>query len=96
VQLTFLQRTLGTFKLVPWWMGCRATNQPRAGVPCQAGEGADTMMVPATIFPLSGRGCHENQTEDARAIEDTKSQLTRNCERRVWEACGCGPTSTRP
>jgi MEMO1 family protein len=96
VQVPFLQRVLGQFKIVPIVMGdqdyeaCRALGLALA----QNIQGSDTVIVASSDLS------HYHSYEDAvkmdrktlRAIEEWDYlSMLRNFEQRVWEACGGGP-----
>jgi AmmeMemoRadiSam system protein B len=96
VQLPFLQRTLGEFKLVPIVMGdqsyaaCRALGVALA----KLARGSDTLIVASSDLS------HFHSYDDALKL-DRKTlaaiqewdylSMSRNFETRVWEACGGGP-----
>jgi hypothetical protein len=96
VQLPFLQRALGQFKLVPIIMGeqnydlCRALGVALA----KAIQGTDTLIVASSDLS------HFHPYDDAVKM-DTKFlnavqqwdylSLSRNLDSRTWEACGGGP-----
>jgi len=102
VQLPFLQRTLGDFKLVPIIMGdqdydlCRALGLALAKV-----LGAETQEERAqTLILVSSDLSHYHPYQEAvdidhhtlHAIEDWDYlSLWRNFQTRTWEACGGGP-----
>jgi len=96
VQVPFLQRVLGQFKIVPIVMGdqdydaCRALGLALA----QNIQGSDTVIVASSDLS------HYHPYDDAvkmdrktlRAIEEWDYlSMLRNFESRVWEACGGGP-----
>jgi len=96
VQLPFLQRTLGQFKLVPIVMGdqsyeaCRALGRSLAKL----------IQGPGTLIVASSDLSHFHPYDDAvkidrktlRAIEEWDYlSMIRNFDQRVWEACGGGP-----
>jgi AmmeMemoRadiSam system protein B/AmmeMemoRadiSam system protein A len=96
VQIPFLQRVLGQFKLVPIVMGdqdyelCRALGLALA----------KNIKGPETIIVASSDLSHYHPYDDAvkmdrktlRAIEEWDYlSLLRNLEQHVWEACGGGP-----
>lgn len=96
VQLPFLQRVLGEFRLVPIVMGdqryeaCRALGVALA----KAIEGSDTLIVASSDLS------HFHRYEDAvrldrrvlKAIEEWDYYtMARNFEMNAWEACGGGP-----
>ncbi len=96
VQLPFLQRTLGEFKLVPIIMGEQDYDSSRAlGVSlARLIQNNDTLIVASSDLS------HYHPYDDAVKL-DRKSlnavrewdylSASRNFERRVWEACGGGP-----
>ena len=96
VQLPFLQRTLGQFQLVPVVMGDQSYEASRAlGLALAA-----LIQGTGTIIVASSDLSHFHPYADAvdldrktlRAIEEWDYlSLSRNLERRVWEACGGGP-----
>jgi len=99
VQLPFLQRTLGAFRLVPVVMGSQSYEASRAlgAALAKLAQGSDTLIVASS--DLSHYHGYDDATKldrkTLRAIEEYDYlSLTRNCERRVWEACGCGPIAT--
>ena len=96
VQLPFLQRVLGQFKLVPIIMGaqdyetCRALGLALA----KLAQGSDTVLVASSDLS------HFHPYDDAvkldrktlKAIQEWDYMgMSRNFEARVWEACGGGP-----
>ena len=96
VQLPFLQRTVGRFKLVPVIMGdqgydaCRALGLALARLI----DGPDTVIVASSDLS------HFHSYDEAvkldrktlRAIEEWDYlSLSRNFARQIWEACGGGP-----
>ncbi len=96
VQLPFLQRVAGNFKLVPLVMGdqsyeaCRALGRALASL----------IRGPETIIVASSDLSHYHPYDVATktdhktllAIEEWDYlSLSRNLERQVWEACGGGP-----
>jgi hypothetical protein len=102
VELPFLQRALGTFKLVPIVMGDQNYEIERAlGVALAKllqgrtpGSPSDTLIVASSDLS------HYHPYDDAvsldhkvlKAIEDWDYfSLSQNFERNVWEACGGGP-----
>jgi AmmeMemoRadiSam system protein B/AmmeMemoRadiSam system protein A len=96
VQLPFLQRALGRFKLVPIVMGEQSYDTCRAlGVSlAQLVQGPDTVIVASS--DLSHFHPYDEAVKLDRkvvnAIEDWDYlSLSRNFESRVWEACGGGP-----
>ncbi len=97
VQLPFLQRTLGSsFKLVPIVMGDQSYDLCRAlGVSL-----AKLIHGPETLIIASSDLSHYHPYDEAvkidhktlKAIEEWDYlSMSRNFERRVWEACGGGP-----
>lgn len=96
VQLPFLQRVLGTFKLVPIIMGEQDYDLCRAlGVSL-----AKLISGPETLIVASSDLSHYHPYDEAvsidhktlKAIEEWDYlNMARNFERRVWEACGGGP-----
>ncbi len=96
VQLPFLQRVLGEFKLVPIVMGEQTYEVERAlGVSlAKMLKGTDTLIVASSDlshFHPYGEATRVDQ-KTLKAIErwDYLS-LSQNFETRVWEACGGGP-----
>jgi AmmeMemoRadiSam system protein B/AmmeMemoRadiSam system protein A len=96
VQLPFLQRVAGGFKLVPVVMGDQSYDASRAlGLAL-----ADLIPGPETIIVASSDLSHYRSYAAANAV-DRKTlraieewdylSLSRNIERQVWEACGGGP-----
>jgi AmmeMemoRadiSam system protein B/AmmeMemoRadiSam system protein A len=96
VQLPFLQRVLGKFKLVPVIMGDQEYEVCRAlGIAL-----AETIRDEGTIIVASSDLSHFHSYNEAvkmdakvvNAVEDWDHlNLSRNLNRRVWEACGGGP-----
>lgn len=96
VQLPFLQRALGQFKLVPVVMGGQDYDLCRdLGVAL-----AKTAAGSATLIVASSDLSHFHPYDEARkmdlqtlkAMEDFDYFcLSHNLERRIWEACGGGP-----
>lgn len=96
VQLPFLQRTLGQFKLVPVVMGNQGYQASRAlGVALAAlARNTNTLIVASSdlshYHPYADAVRLDHKT--LRAIEEYDYlSLSQNCERNVWEACGCAP-----
>ena len=96
VELPFLQRVLGDFKLVPIVMGNQSYDLERAlGVAlAKLIQGGDTLIVASSDLS------HYHPYDDAvrldhkvlRAIEEWDYlNMSRNFESRTWEACGGGP-----
>jgi AmmeMemoRadiSam system protein B/AmmeMemoRadiSam system protein A len=96
VELPFLQRTLGQFKLVPVIMGQQSYDASRAlGVQlAKLIQGSDTLIVASSDLS------HYHRYDDAvgldhkllTAIEEWDYlSLSQNVERGTWEACGGGP-----
>jgi MEMO1 family protein len=96
VQLPFLQRVLGPFKLVPIVMGEQNYDAERAlGVAlAKLVQGTNTLIVASSDLS------HFHTYDDAskmdhktlKAIEQWDDlSLSDNLESRVWEACGGGP-----
>lgn len=96
VQLPFLQRVLGEFRLVPIVMGdqryeaCRSLGVALA----KAIQGSQTLIVASSDLS------HYHRYEDAvrldrrvlKAIEEWDYYtMARNFEQNIWEACGGGP-----
>ncbi len=96
VQLPFLQRVLGPFKLVPIVMGqqdydtCRALGVSLAKLI----QGPDTLLVASSdlshFHPYDIAVKLDRKTLQAIEEWDYLS-MSRNFELRVWEACGGGP-----
>jgi AmmeMemoRadiSam system protein B/AmmeMemoRadiSam system protein A len=96
VQLPFLQRVLGPFKLVPIVMGDQNYEIERAlGVAlAKMGIGGETLIVASSdlshYHPYEQAVSLDHKT--LKAIEEGDYLgLSRNFEARVWEACGGGP-----
>jgi hypothetical protein len=96
VQLPFLQRVLGKFKLVPIIMGDQNYQTERAlGVAlAKMIKGTDTLIVASS--DLSHYHTYDEATridhKTLKAIEQYDYvSLSQNFESRVWEACGGGP-----
>jgi AmmeMemoRadiSam system protein B/AmmeMemoRadiSam system protein A len=98
VQLPFLQRAIGQFKLVPIIMGSQSYEDCRAlGIALAREikrEGGSTLIVASSDLS------HYHPYDDAvkldhkvlNAIQEWDYfNLAENCQRRAWEACGCGP-----
>jgi MEMO1 family protein len=96
VQLPFLQRALGTFKLVPIVMGDQSYETCRTlGLAL-----AKLIQTPGTLIVASSDLSHFHPYDKAvqldrktlQAIEEWDYlSMARNFERQVWEACGGGP-----
>lgn len=96
VQLPFLQRVLGKFRLVPIVMGDQSYETCRAlGLSL-----AKLIEGPETVIVASSDLSHFHPYDEAvkldrktlRAIEEWDYlSMSRNFETRVWEACGGGP-----
>jgi AmmeMemoRadiSam system protein B/AmmeMemoRadiSam system protein A len=102
VELPFLQRVLGQFKLVPIVMGDQNYEIERAlGVSLARLLQQRTPSSPSdTLIVASSDLSHYHPYDDAvsldhktlKAIEDWDYlSLSQNFDRRVWEACGGGP-----
>lgn len=96
VQLPFLQRVLGFFKVVPIVMGEQNYETSRAlGLAlAKLGRGSDTLIIASSDLS------HFHSYEDAvkldrktlKAIQEWDYlSMSRNFEAQVWEACGGGP-----
>lgn len=96
VQLPFLQRALGPFKLVPIVMGDQSYEVSRAlGLAlATAIQGPDTLIVASSDLS------HFHSYDEAvkldrktlKAIEEWDYlSMSRNFQQRIWEACGGGP-----
>ena len=95
VQLPFLQRALGKFRLVPVIAGDQSYDCSHAlGAALAKLAGANTLIVASSDLS------HYHPSDEAvvldrktlRAIEEYDYfNLARNLEMRVWEACGGGP-----
>lgn len=96
VQLPFLQRALGEFKLVPIVMGTQSYDACRAlGVAlAKLAKGSDTLIVASSdlshYHPYNDAVKLDRKTLGAIEEFDYYS-LLENLERQVWEACGGGP-----
>lgn len=96
VQLPFLQRALGEFKLVPIVMGEQSYETERAlGVAlAKMLKGTDTLIVASSdlshYHPYDEATTIDEKTLKAIARWDYLS-LSQNFESRIWEACGGGP-----
>ncbi len=96
VQLPFLQRALGAFKLVPIVMGAQDYDTCRAlGVAL-----AKLIQGPGTLIVASSDLSHFHPYDKAAQLDRKALQaieerdylsMARNFEHRVWEACGGGP-----
>ncbi|MCX6636202.1 MAG: AmmeMemoRadiSam system protein B [Acidobacteria bacterium] len=96
VQLPFLQRALGQFQLVAVVMGDQSYEASRALGLALATliQGSGTIIVASSdlshYHPYAAAVSLDRKT--LRAIEEWDYlSLSRNLERRVWEACGGGP-----
>jgi len=96
VQLPFLQRVLGNFKLVPVVMGAQDYELSRSlGVAlAKLIQGTDTLIVASS--DLSHFHTYDEAVrldrKTLKAIEEWDYlSMSRNFEIRVWEACGGGP-----
>jgi MEMO1 family protein len=97
VQLPFLQRTLGEFKLVPIVMGGQDYDS------CRSLGAALARLIaggPETLIVASSDLSHYHPYKDAVRIDGKTLggirewdylSLSRNLESQVWEACGGGP-----
>jgi AmmeMemoRadiSam system protein A len=96
VQLPFLQRVLGQFKLVPIIMGDQSYDTCRAlGVAlAKLIQSSDTLIVASSdlshFHPYDEAVKIDRKTLKAIQEWDYLS-MSRNFESRVWEACGGGP-----
>ncbi len=96
VELPFLQRTLGDFKLVPIIMGEQDYDSSRAlGISlARLIQNNDTLIVASSdlshYHPYDEAVKLDRKTLNALREWDYLS-ASRNFERRVWEACGGGP-----
>jgi len=96
VQLPFLQRALGQFKLVPIIMGDQGYDACRSlGLAL-----AKNITGPDTIIVVSSDLSHYHPYDEAvkidhktlKAIEEWDYlSMSRNFDQRIWEACGGGP-----
>ena len=98
VQLPFLQRVLGDFKLVPIVMGDQNYETERAlGVALAKmlkGTGTSTLIVASS--DLSHYHTYDEATKlDQKVLKAIAEwdylSLSQNFESRIWEACGGGP-----
>lgn len=96
VQLPFLQRALGDFKLVPIVMGdqsyatCRALGVALA----KLARGSDTLIVASSDlshFHSYDEAVKLDRKTLAAIQEWDYLSMSRNFEARIWEACGGGP-----
>jgi AmmeMemoRadiSam system protein B/AmmeMemoRadiSam system protein A len=96
VQLPFLQRVLGEFKLVPIVMGDQSWEKCRAlGVAlAKLSQGSDTLIVASSDLS------HYHPYDDAVSMDHKTLQgieewdylsMQSNFDQRNWEACGGGP-----
>ena len=96
VQLPFLQRVLGEFQLVPVIMGDQSYQASRAlGMALSTlSQGSTTLIVASSdlshYHPYMEAVALDRKTLNAVQEFDFLS-LSRNLERRAWEACGGGP-----
>ncbi len=96
VELPFLQRVLGNFKLVPLVMGEQHLDLDRSlGLAL-----AKLIQGPETLIVASSDLSHFHTQQDAAKMDGKMLKaleawdyraLSRNFEARVWEACGGGP-----
>ena len=109
VQLPWLQRVLGNFKLVPIVMGdqsyesCRALGIALAGLIEDEKQLAGKDHSPShgdTLIVASSDMSHYHTYDEANRLDHKTLDaietwdylnMSRNFERRVWEACGGGP-----
>jgi hypothetical protein len=105
VELPFLQRVLGAFRLVPIVMGDQNYDLERAlGVALanvmQPGRAQGAPPTGDTLIVASSDLSHFHPYDDAvrldrkvlNALEEWDYfNMSRNFERRIWEACGGGP-----
>lgn len=96
VQLPFLQRTIGQFKLVPIVMGEQSYDLCRAlGVAlAKAVQGTDTLILASS--DLSHFHPYDVAAKmDAKFLNAVQQwdylSMSRNLDTRTWEACGGGP-----
>ena len=96
VQLPFLQRVVGEFRLVPIVMGEQTYESERAlGVAlAKMVKGTDTLIVASS--DLSHYHTYDEATKiDQRTLKGIERwdylSLSRNFQAGVWEACGGGP-----
>jgi AmmeMemoRadiSam system protein A len=96
VQLPFLQRVLGPFRLVPIVMGDQNYDLSRAlGVSlAKLMQGTNTLIVASSdlshFHPYDEAVRLDRKT--LNAVEEWDYfNMSRNFERRIWEACGGGP-----
>jgi AmmeMemoRadiSam system protein B/AmmeMemoRadiSam system protein A len=96
VQLPFLQRTIGDFKLVPIVMGEQTYEIERALGVALAKMTAGT----STLIVASSDLSHYHTYDDASKMDQKTLKamerwdylsLSENFERHIWEACGGGP-----
>ncbi len=95
VQLPWLQRVLGDFKLVPVIMGDQRYESSRA-----LGVALAKLAGPETLIVASSDLSHFHTYDEASAL-DRKTlnaisewdylSMSRNFAQRIWEACGGGP-----
>ncbi len=95
VELPWLQHVLGSFKLVPVVMGDQRYESSRA-----LGVALAKLAGPGTLIVASSDLSHFHTYDEASAM-DRKTlnaisewdylSMSRNFERRIWEACGGGP-----
>lgn len=96
VQLPFLQRTLGDFKLVPIVMGRQDYESERAlgTALAKMGKGTSTLIVASSdlshYHPYDKASKMDHKTLTAIQEWDYLT-LSENLNMRVWEACGGGP-----
>jgi AmmeMemoRadiSam system protein B/AmmeMemoRadiSam system protein A len=96
VELPFLQRTLGSFALVPIVMGEQSYDVERALGLALAGalRSNDTLIVASSDLSHFHTYDVANALDQRllRAIQEWDYlSVSRNLERRAWEACGGGP-----
>jgi AmmeMemoRadiSam system protein B/AmmeMemoRadiSam system protein A len=96
VQLPWLQRVLGEFKLVPIVMGDQSYENSRAlGLAlAKLIQGADTLIVASSdlshYHPYDEAVKIDHKTLNALGAWDYLS-MSRNFQSRIWEACGGAP-----
>ncbi|HWR14052.1 MAG TPA: AmmeMemoRadiSam system protein B [Terriglobales bacterium] len=100
VQLPFLQRTLGDFKIVPIVMGDQSYGAMRElgmGLAKLLKDDPDTLMVASSdlshYHPYEDAARRDHNFLDAVTHNDFLS-MSHNLESGIWEACGGGPIVT--
>lgn len=103
VQLPWLQRSIGSFKLVPIVMGDQSYESSRALAVAIAKLAPDPLAEGGTLVVASSDLSHYHPQAEAQKIDQKMLRaltawdyftMARNFNQRVWEACGGGPVIT--